>query len=74
MKAVLLKNVKKGEFFTLTDKVKCNEFGEVLSRYVYVREDYCRECKKYEVTKYEDFCNYRFLKGDRIVYVGCEIF
>lgn len=72
MKPVLLKQVKKGEFFTLTDKVKCNEDGEVLSRYVYVRDAYDRESKKYEVYKFDDVCNYRFMKGTRIVYVGFE--
>lgn len=69
MKPVLLKQVKRGEFFTLTDKVKYNEDGEVLSRYVYVRDAYDREIKKYEVYKFDDVCAYRFMKGTRIVYV-----
>ena len=69
MKPVLLKQVKKGEFFTLTDKVKYNEDGEVLSRYVYVRDDYDREDKKYEVYKFDDVCNYHFMKGTRIVWI-----
>lgn len=70
MKPVLLKQVKRGEFFTLTDKVKFNEDGEVLSKYVYIRSDYDREIKKYEVYKYDDMNDYRFMKGTRIVYVG----
>ena len=69
MKPVLLKQVKKGEFFTLTDKVKFNEDGEVLSKYVYIRSDYDREIKKYEVYKNDDVCNYRFMKGTRIVWI-----
>lgn len=69
MKPVLLKQVKKGEFFTLTDKVKFNEDGEVLSKYVYIRSDYDREIKKYEVYKNDDVCNYRFMKGNRIVWI-----
>jgi hypothetical protein len=69
MKPVLLKNVKKGEFFLLTDKPKLNEDGEVLSKYVYVRSDYDRESKKYEVYKFDDVCNYRFMNGTRIVYI-----
>lgn len=69
MKPVLLKQVKKGEFFTLTNNVKYNEDGEVLSKYVYVRDAYDRESKKYEVFKFDDVCNYRFMKGTRIVYV-----
>lgn len=69
MKPVLLKQVKKGEFFTLTDKVKFNEDGEVLSRYVYIRSDYDREIKKYEVYKNDDVNDYRFMKGTRIVWI-----
>lgn len=70
MKPVLLKQVKRGEFFTLTNNVQHNEDGEVLSKYVYVRDAYDRESKKYEVYKFDDVCNYRFMKGTRIVYVG----
>ena len=70
MKAVLLKNVKKGEFFTLTDKIKFNEDDEVLSKYVYVKSDYERSLRKYEVYKFDDCNNYRFMKGERIVYIG----
>lgn len=72
MKPVLLKNVRKGEFFTLTDNVMHNEDGEVLSKYVYVRDAYDRESKKYEVYKFDDVCNYRFMNGTRIVYVDFE--
>lgn len=69
MKPVLLKQVKKGELFALTNNVKYNEDGEVLSKYVYVRDAYDRDSKKYEVYKFDDVCNYRFMKGTRIVYV-----
>ena len=69
MKPTLLKNVKKGDYFTLTDKVKFNEDGEVLSKYVYVRSDYDREEKKYEVYKFGDICDYRYMKGTRIVWI-----
>jgi hypothetical protein len=69
MKPVLLKQVKRGEFFTLTNNVKHNEDGEVLSKYVYVRDAYDRESKKYEVYKFDDVCNCRFMKGTRIVWI-----
>lgn len=69
MKPVLLKDVRKGEYFTLTDKVKYNEDGEVLSKYVYIRSDYDREIKKYEVYKNDDMNDYRFMKGTRIVWI-----
>lgn len=73
MKAVLLKNVKKGEVFTLTNKVKFVDdipYSEVQSKYIYVKGDYNRSIKKYEIYKIDDiFCDYKFVKGDRIVYV-----
>lgn len=69
MKPVLLKDVRKGEYFTLTNNVKCNEDGEVLSKYVYERDDYDRGCKKYGVFKFDDICDYRYMKGTRIVWV-----
>lgn len=70
LKPVLLKDVKKGCLFLLTDKVQFFENGEVLSKYVYVRSDYDRELKKYEVYKFDDCCKYRFLRGNRIVWVN----
>jgi hypothetical protein len=69
MKPVLLKQVKRGEFFTLTNNVKYNEDGEVLSKYVYVRDAYDRDSKKYEVYKFNDVCNCRFMNGTRIVWI-----
>jgi hypothetical protein len=69
MKPVLLKQVKMGEYFTLTNNVKYNEDGEVLSKYVYVRDAYDRESKKYEVYKFDDVNDYRFMKGTRIVWI-----
>lgn len=69
MKPVLLKDVRRGEYFTLTDKVKYNEDGEVLSKYVYIRSDYDREIKKYEVYKNDDMNDCRFMKGTRIVWI-----
>ena len=69
MKPVLLKDVRNGEYFAITDKVKCNEDGEVLSKYVYVRSDYDREIKKYEVYKFDDVNDYRYMNGTRIVWV-----
>lgn len=69
MKPILLKDVRKGEYFTLTDKVKCNEDGEVLSKYIYVRSDYDKVSKKNEVYKFDDVNDYRYMKGTRIVWI-----
>lgn len=69
MRPILLKDVKRGEFFTLTDKVKHNDDGTVNSVYVYVRDAYIREDKKYEVHKFDDFCRCSYFKGTRRVWV-----
>lgn len=72
MKAVLLKNVKKGDYFTLTDNVKFVDnvpYSEVQSKYVYVKDEYERTTKRYWIHKFDDTCNCRLMKGDRIVYV-----
>lgn len=69
MRPILLKDVRKGEYFTLTQKVQRDEDDEVLSKYVYVRSDYDREEKKYEVYKFDDINDYRYMKGTRIVWI-----
>lgn len=65
VKAILLKNVKKGEFFTLRDIE-----NDVQTTKVYVKRDYDRASKKYSCTRYSDFNDEKFLSGDKIVYVG----
>jgi hypothetical protein len=72
MKPVLLKNVGKGEKLTLTNNVKHNEDGEVPSKYVYVRDDYARETKKYEYYNYFNVGEWNMRKGTCIVYIGFE--
>lgn len=64
MKLVRLKELKKGDFFTLKPiELPC-------SNQVYVRGGYDKSTKDYSCTKYNDTCVERFLKGDRLVYVG----
>lgn len=63
MKAILLKNVKNGDYFTLRP-IEYPKYSQV-----YVRCDYCRAEKKYEVYKWYDVNDFRFMRGDRIVYV-----
>lgn len=60
MKAVLLKNVKKGDYF----KFKPTETSPVMVRGVYSRAD-----KKYEFYRFYDVNHYGFRKGNVIVYV-----
>lgn len=63
MKAVLLRNLKKGDYFTL------RPVEEPKESQVYVRGDYNRDVKKYDVSKFFDICDWRLMRGDRIVYV-----
>jgi hypothetical protein len=62
MKATALKDLKKGDFFTL----KPVEYPTETQ--VYKKGDYERSSKKYSCSRYDDFCKERFLKGDKVVY------
>lgn len=59
---VKIKDLKKGEFFTLKD------VREPKESQVYVRGDYIREVKKYSCYKFNDICDERLLRGDLSVY------
>ena len=59
---MLLKELKKGEWFTL----KPIEYPK--ESQVYVRGDYERSEKKYSCIKWSDANSERFLKGSTIVY------
>lgn len=61
VKVTELKNLPKGEFFRTVDKN-----GNV-SKKTYIREDYDRSTKKYEVSDAEDCCNFREMKGNKKV-------
>ena len=56
-----LKEVKKGEFFRLTDSDTAT---------VYIKGDYDRSEKKYEVSKFYDMNDIKFMNGTRTVYIG----
>ena len=64
MEEKLLKDVKKGEFFT---KKPIEEQKETQ---VFIRGDYDKSEKKYEISRFSDFCNTAFLKGTAKVYTG----
>ena len=59
---MLLKELKKGEWFTL----KPIEYPK--ESQVYVRGDYEKSEKKYSCIKWSDINSERFLKGTTIVY------
>ncbi len=58
----LLKDLKKGEFFTL------KPIEEPKESQVYIRDDYDREEKKYFCQKWNDISDGRLLKGETKVY------
>ena len=64
METKKIKELKKGEFFTLKAIENPSE------NQVYIRGDYERTEKKYECEKFSDFCFTRFFKGDKVVFVG----
>lgn len=64
MESKKLKELKVGEWFTL----KPIEYPT--ERQVYIRNEYCREEKKYSVSKWADINYETFKKGETIVYVG----
>ena len=60
-----IKDLKKGDFFTLKD------YGDDPNENkVYVRGDFERSEKKYSVHKFSDVFAERFLSGEKLVFVG----
>ena len=55
-----LKELKKGEFFTITNA----NIKRPLSSRVWVRGDYDRVTKKYECYKYDDVNHFREFRGE----------
>ena len=59
-----LKQLKKGEWFTLSN-IECPKPSQV-----WIRGEYNRTSKQYEVSNWADINRTRFLKGEREVCVG----
>lgn len=57
-----VKDLKKGEWFTLKP-IECPKDSQV-----YIRDEYCREEKKYICGKFSDISYSRLLKGNTPVY------
>lgn len=64
MNQIELKNIDKGEFFTL------KAIKEPAEEQVYIKGYYDKSSKTYSCINYSDSCKERFLKGDRLVFVG----
>jgi len=62
MQAITIKELKKGDWFTL----KPIEYPK--ESQVYIREDYDRSDKKYCCTKWDNISAWRMFKGDKVVY------
>lgn len=58
-----LKDLKKGEWFTLKPIENPTE------NQVYVKGDYVRSDNRYECSKWSDFCYTRYFLGNKLVYV-----
>lgn len=61
MEKKTIRELKKGEFFRLTDRENAP---------VWVRGEYIREVKKYSIYKYDDVNHENLRSGDKIVFVG----
>lgn len=60
--AMTIKELKKGDFFTL------KPITEPKESQVYIRGEYDRSEKKYSCGKFSDMCYERFFKGDKEVF------
>ena len=66
MEAKKMKELKKGEWFTLKP-IECPKESQV-----YIKSDYDRSERAYWSTKWSDIGDGKFIKGERIVYVDFE--
>nr|DAU46127.1 MAG TPA: hypothetical protein [Caudoviricetes sp.] len=62
MKEVMIKDLKKGDFFTLKPIEEPHDFQ------VYIKGDYIRSDKKFECSKFTDFCDFKYYRSTKIVY------
>lgn len=62
MKAITLKELKAGEWFTR------KPIEEPKESQVFIRRDYCRQDKKYSCERFSDMNSEIFLKGSTVVY------
>ena len=63
MNTCKVKDLKKGDFFTL------KPISEPTENQVYIRDEYARDVKKYTAYKYSDVNAYRCFSGDKVVYI-----
>ena len=66
MTAIKMKELKKGEFFTLKPVEQPKESQ------VYIKSDYDRSEKAYWATKWSDIGDGKYVSGNRVVYIDFE--
>lgn len=59
---MILKELKKGDFFTLKKISNPNE------NQVYIKGDYDRSTKTYDCTAFDDFCRVKYFSGNKEVF------
>ena len=64
MTKTTLKDLKKGEWFTL------KPIEEPTEKQVFIKDDYNRTEKKYICGRFDDISYSRLLKGSTVVYIG----
>lgn len=64
MTAITIRELKKDEWFTL------KPIEEPKESQVFIRGEYDRSERKYDCSKFSDYCSTRWFKGDRVVYIG----
>lgn len=62
--SVNLKDLKKGEYFTLKQLDEPNE------NQVYIKGDYDMGSKTFSCSKFSDSNSERFIKGNKLVFIG----
>jgi len=66
MQSIKMKDLKKGEFFTLKPVEQPKESQ------VFIKSDYDRSERKYWATKWTDIGDGKYVSGDRVVYIDFE--
>lgn len=66
MAGIKVKDLKKGEWFTLKPIEQPRESQ------VFIKSDYDREERKYWATKWSDISDGKYLDGNRVVYTDFE--
>ena len=59
---MIVKELKKGEFFTK------KQIENPAENQVFIRGNYCRELKKYEIIRFSDCNDIQYVKGNKEIF------